>query len=219
MQFAGFGERLVDFYDGLEADNSKAYWTDHRAVYENDVKAPMLALLAACEAEFGPGKIFRPYRDVRFSADKTPYKTAMGATLSAGGYVHLSAEGLGAGTGMYHMANDQLDRYRRGVADDETGVPLASLVKKLGKSGIEVAAHDELKRAPKGYPADHPRIELLRLKGLIAWKQWPAAAWLGTKAAKTRVLDFLHTAQPLNDWLAEHVGPSTLPVDEGRGRR
>jgi uncharacterized protein (DUF2461 family) len=96
--FSGFGEGAVEFYDGLEVDNSKAYWTDQRAVYENDVKAPMLALLSACEAEFGPGKIFRPYRDVRFSADKTPYKSHCGATAGPF-YVQLGADGLMAAAG------------------------------------------------------------------------------------------------------------------------
>jgi len=70
--FAGFGERATDFFAGLEADNSKAYWEDHRATYEAEVRAPMLALLAALEPEFGPGTMFRPYRDVRFSKDKSP---------------------------------------------------------------------------------------------------------------------------------------------------
>jgi uncharacterized protein (DUF2461 family) len=65
MTFAGFGEMVVDFYEGLEADNTKAYWSDQRAVYDEQVRAPMLALLADLEPEFGAGKVFRPYRDVR----------------------------------------------------------------------------------------------------------------------------------------------------------
>jgi uncharacterized protein (DUF2461 family) len=88
------------------------------------VYAPTVELLAELEPEFGPGKIFRPYRDVRFSADKSPYKTAIAATLESGGYLHLSAAGLAAGSGMYMMAPDQLDRYRRAVADEVTGEEL-----------------------------------------------------------------------------------------------
>ena len=91
--FAGFGEGAVEFYDGLLADNSKAYWTDHRAIYEQDVLEPMRALLATLAPEFGPGKIFRPYRDVRFSRDKTPYKTACGASVGPF-YVQVSSDGL-----------------------------------------------------------------------------------------------------------------------------
>jgi uncharacterized protein (TIGR02453 family) len=167
----------------------------------------MEELLRELAPEFGEGKIFRPYRDVRFSRDKSPYKTAMGATLVGGGYVHLSAEGLGAGSGMYHMEPGQLARYRRAVADDKSGGQLEKLVAAARKKGMDVSAHDSLKTAPKGYPKDHPRIDLLRQKGLITWRSWPVGAWLGTKQAKTRVVEFLRASKPINDWLATNVGP------------
>jgi uncharacterized protein (DUF2461 family) len=112
---------------------------------------------------------------------------------------------------MWMMAPDQLERYRRAVADDGTGEELQKLIAGIERHGIEVSGHDALKSAPKGYPKDHPRIELLRNKGLVAWKQWPVAAWLGTAAAKRRVSDFLRASNPLNDWLAKNVGPSALP--------
>ena len=207
MAFKGWPAEAIEFYEGLEADNSKAYWQDNKAVYEEKVKAPMEALLAELAPEFGAGKIFRPYRDVRFSADKSPYKTNCAATLEKGGYLSLSAEGLGVGCGMYMPAPDQLDRFRKAVADDRTGGELESLVAAVRKAGIEVSAHETLKTAPKGYPKDHPRIELLRQKGLITWRQWPVGAWLGTAKPKARVVEFLHTSQPIQDWLAKHVGP------------
>ncbi|HEX4162146.1 MAG TPA: DUF2461 family protein, partial [Acidimicrobiales bacterium] len=75
MTFKGWPETALAFYEGLEADNSKTYWLDHKEVYERDVKAPMDALLAELTAEFGEPKLFRPYRDTRFSRDKSPYKT------------------------------------------------------------------------------------------------------------------------------------------------
>jgi len=206
MAFTGWPAEAIEFYEGLEADNSKAYWQDHKVVYEKQVLEPMQELLRELAPEFGEGKIFRPYRDVRFSRDKSPYKTAMGATLSAGGYVHLSAEGLGAGSGMYHMEPPQLDRFRRAVADDRTGKELEKLVAAARKKGMDVSAHESLKTAPKGYPKDHPRIDLLRQKGLITWRSWPVGAWLGTKQAKTRVVEFLRASRPINDWLAANVG-------------
>ena len=206
MTFRGWPAEAIEFYEGLEADNSKAYWQDHKVVYEKQVREPMEELLRELAPEFGEGKIFRPYRDVRFSKDKSPYKTAMGATLAEGGYIHLSSEGLGAGCGMYHMEPDQLERYRRAVADDKTGGQLEKLVAALRKKRIEVSAHDSLKTAPKGYPKDHPRIDLLRQKGLITWKSWPVGAWLGTAQAKTRVVEFLRTSKAINDWLAANVG-------------
>jgi len=208
MAFRGWPAEAVEFYEGLAADNSKTYWTAHKPVFETQVHAPMVELLAEMADEFGAGRIFRPYRDVRFSADKSPYKTAIYATLERGGYVRFSASGLMAATGYYEMSPDQLDRYRRAVADDASGADLVGVVDRLTAKGIVVGGASSLKSAPRGYPKDHPRVELLRHKGLIAWREWPVAAWLGTAAAKRRVVDFLRTAAPLNTWLHAHVGPS-----------
>jgi uncharacterized protein (TIGR02453 family) len=209
VTFRGWPSEALEFYEGLTADNSKTYWTAHKAVYEAQVLAPMEALLGELEPEFGAGKIFRPYRDVRFSSDKTPYKTHIGATLAAGGYVQLSADGLAAGGGMWQLAPDQLDRYRRAVADDRTGTELTDLVAVIEQARIGVHGHGTLKTAPRGYPKDHPRLELLRHKGLTTWLEWKPAAWLGTAAAKKRIVEFLRTSRPLRHWLDTNVGPST----------
>ena len=218
MPFKGWRAEAIEFFEGLEADNSKTYWQEHKPVYDKLVKAPMEELLAELAPEFGEGKLFRPYRDVRFSADKTPYKTAISARVGSSGYVQLSANGLAAGSGMWEMATDQLERYRQSVAADRTGEELAGIVADLGKIGCDAIGHGTLKTAPKGYDKDHPRIELLRHKGLAAWKQWPVGAWLGRATAKNRVVEFLRACRPLNEWLAANVGRSTLPPDP-RGRR
>jgi uncharacterized protein (TIGR02453 family) len=210
MAFQGWPVEALEFYEGLEADNSKAYWQRHKETYEQLVRAPMEALLAELEPEFGDAHIFRPYRDVRFSRDKSPYKTAIGATVG-GGYVQLNANGLAVGCGMWEMAPDQLARFRAAIDDDASGAELAALVAAARKKGIDVMAHDELKTAPRGYPKDHPRIELLRYKGLVTWRDWPAGAWLGTRRAKERVVGFLRDSAPIEVWLATHVGSSTQP--------
>ncbi len=209
MAFRGWPMEALDFYEGLEADNSKTYWTSHKAIYDEKVHGPMVQLLAELEPEFGGGKIFRPYRDVRFSTDKSPYKTAIAATLERGGYIHLSAQGLAAGSGMYMMAPDQLERYRRAVADDRTGRALERFIAGVERQKIDVSGHDTLKTVPRGYPRDHPRADLLRNKGLVAWKEWPVATWLGKPAAKDRVVEFLRASHPLNVWLAANVGESS----------
>ena len=213
MAFRGWPDQALEFFEGLEADNSKAYWTAHKTLYDEKVRTPMEELVAELEPKFGAGKIFRPYRDVRFSADKSPYKTEVAAVIGDG-YVRLSAEGLGAGLGMWMLAPDQLDRYRRAVSDDSSGSKLEELIAELTSQRIEVSGHDRVKTVPRGYPRDHPRAELLRNKGIAAFKQWPVASWLGTAAAKKRVEDFFVTARPLGDWLVSHVGPST--VDSSR---
>jgi uncharacterized protein (TIGR02453 family) len=210
MAFRGWPVEALEFLEGLEADNSKSYWQANKETYEKLVRAPMEELLAELAPKYGEGRIFRPYRDVRFSADKSPYKTNIAAVVGDG-YVQVNARGLGCGSGMYEMAPDQLDRYRQAVSADRSGRALESILAKTRAAGLEATGHDILKSAPKGYPKDHPRIELLRYKGLITWKEWPAGAWLGTRKAMTRVVEFLEASKPLNAWLQTNVGSSTMP--------
>ena len=205
MAFRGWPVEALEFYEALEADNSKAFWQRHKETYETIVRAPMEELLAELAPEWGEGRIFRPYRDVRFSADKSPYKTNIAATIGPR-YVQLSANGLAAGAGMWEMAPDQLERYREGVDDERAGAELERIVATIRSTGVEAMGHGVLKTAPKGYPKDHPRIELLRFKGIVAWREWPAGAWLGTKKAKDRVVDVFRAAEPLTAWLSTHVG-------------
>ena len=217
MTFRGFPAEAFEFFEGLEADNSKAYWTDHKGDYEKHVKEPFQALLDELAPKYGEGRLMRPYRDVRFSADKSVYKTWAAAGMANGPYIQLNAEGLGVGIGYYMMAVDQLERFRQAIDDDKSGTKLERVVESIRKKKIEVAAHDApLKTAPRGYPKDHPRIELLRMKGIVAWRQWAAAPALGTKAVKTHIIEFVEDAKPLVAWLDTNVGPTTLPMD---GRR
>lgn len=206
MAFRGFPAEALEFYEGPVADNSKSYWTAHKATYDDCVRRPMQELLDELAPEFGAGKIFRPYRDVRFSADKSPYKTAIGATLAGGGYVQLSADGLAAGCGMWHLEPDGLARFRAAVADDKSGAALARVVEDARRAGLEVTARETLKTVPRGFDKEHPRADLLRHKGLVTWQQWPVAPWLGTAKAKDRVVSFLRASRPLHEWLLKHVG-------------
>jgi uncharacterized protein (TIGR02453 family) len=205
MAFRGWPIEAVEFYEGLEADNSKVYWTDHRAVYDRKVRAPMEDLLAELADEFGAGKLFRPYRDVRFSADKLPYKTNCAAMIGTG-YVSFSAEGLSVGSGLYMPEPAALARYREAVDNKRSGPALAAIVTDLHDGGYETFAHEVLKTSPRGYPKDHPRIELLRHKGIAMMKTFPVGAWLGTAKAKDRVVTTLRAGAPLREWLARNVG-------------
>ncbi|GAA4482097.1 DUF2461 domain-containing protein [Microbacterium panaciterrae] len=208
--FHGWSPAAVEFYRGLEADNSKGYWTAHHDTYDAEVLAPMQSLLAELADEFGEGRVFRPQRDIRFSVDKSPYKTATGALLGRG-YVEFSARGIGVGAGLHMMAPDQLARMRTAVADDASGPRLENIIGALADAGIDVVARERVATTPRGYAKDHPRIELLRNKNLAAWKQWPATEpWLHTADAKAHVVDVLRAAGPLVDWLDQHVGPTEL---------
>ncbi len=207
MGFSGWPAEAVGFFAGLQADNTKAYWSAHKAVYEAAVREPMAELLCELSGEFGPGQITRPYRDIRFRAGKSPYKTEIYASMEHGGYIRFSSDGLTAAAGHYAMTTAQLERYRRAVDHELEGAQLAEVVARLRAQGLEVGGGQALKNAPRGYPNDHPRIELLRCKGLICWQHWPVAPWLSTAQAKDSVVGFLRTAAPLHKWLDQQVGP------------
>lgn len=210
MRFQGFGTGAVRFYEELTANNTREWFAAHRATYEDDVRAPLEYLLDDLAAEFGEAKVFRPNRDVRFSKDKSPYKTTAAAVVvgdrdARGYYVQLSADGLMVGGGAYMLAGDELVRLRAAIDDDRTGTELEVIVADLRAAGAETGAHETLKTAPRGYPTDHPRIDLLRNKGIIGWWQHPPRRWLHTAAARERVADGWRALRPLNAWLDAHV--------------
>jgi len=205
MAFGGWPADALAFYAGLEDDNSKEYWTSRKAVYQEQVLRPTEELLEQLAPEFGEPKIFRPYRDIRFSADKTPYKTHIGATLGGDCYLQLSADGLAAGAGRWHLEPAELIRYRAGVAGPD-GAELAVIVDRLAADGVEVHGHGSLKSAPRGYPADHPRIALLRHKGLTTWRHWAPEPWLASAEPVAKLREFFRTSAAVCGWLSAHVG-------------
>jgi uncharacterized protein (TIGR02453 family) len=221
-EFTGFPREALSFYVGLRQDNSKAYWEANKAVWSSQVLAPMEALLTELTA-YGPFHRFRPYRDTRFSKDKTPYKTQIAAYgESEGGtahYFHLSADGLMVLSGYYRMMPDQIARFREAVADAR-GEVLPALIADVEKRGLFVdhGGHDPLKRVPRLFPADHPRGDLLRWKGLTSGIDFGAPPWLHTTTAKQRIVETWEAAAPLNTWLDRHVGPSRELPPELRQR-
>jgi uncharacterized protein (TIGR02453 family) len=207
MTFAGFPEAALDFYEGLEADNSKAYWTDHKAVFDECVHAPMRMLLDELEPVFGVAKMFRPYRDVRFSKDKSPYKTRQYAVVHAGDqglYIGIDAHGLHLGGGMFHTTPDQVRNIRAAVAAEGTGPALARVLSGVQRKGFDVGG-EQLKRVPKPWDDTHPRADLLRYKSLIAFVDHEPAEWLHTPAAKQVVVTAWKAMGPLNRWLADNT--------------
>ena len=224
MSFTGFGQEALSFFAGLEADNSKSYWTAHKEMFERAVRDPMRAFVESVNEEFRPLAIFRPHRDVRFAKDKSPYKTHIGAVgeLEGGSivYVQLSSRGLMAARGYYMMASDQLERYRAAVADNQTGIALEAAIREVTKAKLTVShgGGEPLKTAPRGYPRDHPRIRLLQWKGVIASSDFGAPSWVFGPSAATKVGRAWQAANPLCVWLDANVGPSTLMPDGLRER-
>ncbi len=132
----------------------------------------------------------------------------------SGRYLHLSADGLMVAAGYYAMAKDQLQRFRDAVVADSTGRQIEELVAAASAHGYEVGAIGELKTAPRGYDRGHPRIELIRRKGLMLSKNFGAPKWLHTEQAEKKVRDCWDGAADVCDWLDAHVGPSTEPPDD-----
>lgn len=216
--FTGFGPELYEFFDGLTANNDKVWFTAHKAQYETQVRLPLEALFSDLEPEFGEAKLFRIHRDVRFSHDKTPYKTAQAGLIHLPGgatrYLQVNAEGVMIGAGAPHLDSGQVARFRAAVAGD-AGADLADAIGALRKSrflvgtlGPEGITPDgELKRVPREYPPDHPRGDLLRYKSLIAAMSFDRPVWLGSAKAVGEVAKRWRATQPVIDWLDTHVGP------------
>jgi uncharacterized protein (TIGR02453 family) len=217
VRFAGWPKPSLQFFHGLKRDNSKAFFEAHRSVYEEQVRQPMEALLGELGQDLGPDtevKIFRLNRDLRFSPDKRPYKEHLGAYISSaratGFYLQVSSDGLYVAIGSHEMAPDQLSRYRDAVAGKD-GEKLARIVAALLKEGYEVT-EPSFKRVPPGYPADHPRGDLLRCKGLMSSRNWKPGPWLHTVEAKERVRKTIKDSKPLTSWLEAEVGPTRAAV-------
>jgi uncharacterized protein (TIGR02453 family) len=211
--FGGFPDEGLVFYEGLEADNSRTYWTQHKGVYEQHVRGPLLALLEEVAPEFGTAKVFRPYRDVRFSHDKTPYKTHQGAVVHPDGggtgswYVQISADGLMVSGGSWRWEADQVARYRRAVADAVQGPRLQTEAESLAARDWSIEG-ERLIRVPAGYSADAPRLDLLKHKSLHGTRRWEPAEWLHDRRALERVRDSWRELRTLNAWLSDNVGAS-----------
>lgn len=207
MTFEGFPVAALDFYDDLEVDNTKSFWEAHKHVYAESVKAPFEALAQALEPEFGAMKIFRPYRDVRFSKDKTPYKTHQGGFVgvapSTGWYVQLAPQGLMTGGGFYEASGGRLAAFREAVAHDVHGAELEGILAELAAEGREVGG-DRLKTSPRGYDADHPRIELLRHRSLVVRRDHGFAPVIHTPEALELVREDWRALRPLVEWAQRH---------------
>ena len=207
-KFAGFPVAALDFYDDLEMDNTKAFWNAHKDVYESAVKAPMTALMRALEPEFGTAKIFRPYRDVRFAKDKTPYKNHQGAFVASGPatgwYVQVGAPGVRVGVGFYEASSSRLTAIRDAIADEKRGRQLQRILTKLIRQGWELGG-ETLKTAPRGYEADHPRIDLLRHKSMTLGKSYGFEPLIHTPDLLEAVRTDWRAATPFVRWVTANA--------------
>ncbi len=199
----------VEFLRELEANNERAWFKANRWRYDTYLVQPAREL-AEQLADLGRLHLFRPYNDTRFHM-RPPIKEQLGVAIGYGGaggyYVELSVDGLLVAAGLHRPAPDQLARFRAAVDDDRRARAFERAVRTAGANGLELA-EPELKRAPRGYPGDHARIDRLRLKELTLHRRHPLEPWLHDTVCDTRIRAALDGATPFVRWLADHVGPS-----------
>jgi uncharacterized protein (TIGR02453 family) len=218
--FLGFGPRAPGWFRGLEADNSKAYFEHNRTIWEADVRGPLERLLEELAEDLGGrAKLFRPNRDVRFSKDKSPYQTSSYGVVSVPGtqsglFVSIGANGLHAGSGYWHMAPDQLARYRDAVAGPD-GPALEAAVTALRAAGLRLRG-DTLKTAPRGVSRDHPLMALLRMKDLLAGDDLGPVETLDGRRPVAFARSAWEGSRAVMRWMDAHVGPSTAPPEQRR---
>ena len=211
-RFTGFPQSAFEFYDALALDNTRAWWTTHKGDYDTLVREPMAELLAELEGEFGTAHVFRPYRDVRFAKDKTPYKDHQGGFVGAedgiGWYVQISASGLMIAGGWYSPVSVQVQRYRDSI-DSPVVTELDKALAAARKGGLTVGG-DVMKTRPRGVAEDHPHLELMRHRSLTVENQFGTPAWMSTRTAFTKIRNGWRAMTPLVEWLADHVGPAVV---------
>lgn len=208
--FAGIPEAAFEFYAELEHNNTRDWWLEHKSTYDSAVKEPLAGLLEKLAPEFGEAKLFRPNRDIRFSADKSPYKTAQGAFASVaegvGFYVQLDADGLLIGGGYHISTPAQLARFRSAVDAPSSGEVLQRIVEQAAAHGFAIEG-ETLKTVPRGFAKDHPRAELLKHKSLAAGMHVGRPGWISTPEAAREVAGRWEELRPLVEWISRYAAP------------
>jgi uncharacterized protein (TIGR02453 family) len=223
--FAGFERNAMAFWHELALEMNRDWFMANKARYEAQWVRPMQALLDDVARRLarvyrpialGAPKVLRIHRDVRFSRDKTPYKTHIGGAVTVAGrklgeggntvmYVHLGLDEEFVGVGCYMFDAEKLARWRKAVAG-KPGAELQKIVDRLRTAGYRVGGHDDYKTMPRGFAPDHPRAELLKQRGMTAgFPEIPRGLLLEPGLADWLVLHGTATA-PLVTWLHRHVG-------------
>jgi uncharacterized protein (TIGR02453 family) len=227
-RFDGFADTRGRFFAELMLHNDRGWFQAHRAEYEEGWLLPMKALLAEVGPRLARGyrryrvgepRIFRIHRDVRFSRDKSPYKTYIGGMLPMdfprGGrsqvevptalYFHVSHDEVFAGAGLYGMDPETLARHRKALLDPRRGTELSRIAAALSRAGFEMGARESTKRVPSGVDPAHPLAALLRMKGLIVTTPAIDRRLLVRRELVASLTKQALAAAPLVRWLLRHV--------------
>ncbi len=201
--FTGFPRAATEFFRDLAINNNREWFQARKDVYEQACREPLKALLEELDP-MGTPRISRINRDMRFSRDGAPYKTHL-ATGVGRSYINLSSEGLWIGTGMYRPEPAVLQKLRQAIAADKPGRELEKIVSVLRRKGYHVDTHESVNSAPRGFAADHPRIDLLRMKDIFAGKMIKPGRVLASRKSVAAVKKIIADVHPLSEWLRRHV--------------
>lgn len=223
-EFSGFSPAVLEFLDGLEANNNKAWFEEHKEIYQQEIIAQVPTFVTALGERLqtispgitydtrtnGAGSMMRIYRDTRFSKDKTPYKTNLAFVFWEGPRkkmenpsfgLQFGTWGCGLYAGQWRFARELLPGYQEAVADDERGAELAHIIAEIQGAGDYTVEGEQYKRVPRGYPADHPRSHLLRYKGLhVSSPQLDREVMLTPQCVDV-LFRHCQTMAPLQRWL------------------
>lgn len=218
MRFTGFPKEAFQFLQGLQEDNSRSYWSEHNQTWQTVIRPTMQSLIAELEPFFGPLRMYRPNRDIRFSHNKTPYKTWVGITTQGTGpggigvFFAIEPRSMRMSAGSGAFAADQIKEYRRSLDNPVAGPKFERIVSTIEQAGYEITSgrRPELIRMPRGYDQDHPRSHFLKWRGVVLRHQIPYADWFETPSVVDHIIQTWSSGLPLVEWIQEYVGPTQL---------
>ncbi|MGL4306809.1 MAG: DUF2461 domain-containing protein [Mycobacteriaceae bacterium] len=209
MTDQGIPRDAVAFYQELLLNNNKTWWDANKDRYRRSVREPIELIAETLAEEFDADvRLFRPHRDVRFSADKTPYKTQQAVLLSLGEglgwYFAVDATGLRTGAGFMGGSGARVNSFRQAVDDEKSGAALVALMKRFN-SGDVIVQGDQLKTVPRGFPIDHPRIDLLRYKSIQVICDHGTPQWLSSPDVVEQIRNDWQSFSDFVQWLAKYL--------------
>ena len=227
--FSGFPEAALQFLRDIEINNDKAWFQANKNTYETALLQPAQAFVTDLGQRLqalnpaivydtrtdGRGVLMRFYRDTRFSADKSPYKTHIDGMFTDGlgkkaerpafGF-RMGADNMALMAGMFAFSKTQLAAYRDAVASEQSGSDLIAALHTVGGAGTYHVVGEHYKRVPSGYDTDHPRADLLRYAGLYVHPNALAAHYLTGPELVDACFAHFQSMSPVYDWLARYVG-------------
>jgi uncharacterized protein (TIGR02453 family) len=227
--FNGFPQDAITFFEEITIFNAKEWFEENKVRFQESVQQPAQTFVAALGERLqslspglqystslnGGGSIMRIYRDVRFSKDKTPYKTNLGIAWwegpgkkmeEPGYYFHLDRNGAWIAGGMYIFPPATLAIYRKAVDYPQRGKALTEALAAAEKAGLRIDGSGAYSRVPTGYDKDHPRGELLKQKGIVAVSPGIGVPTITSSALVDLCFDYAKAILPLHQWLVGMQG-------------